>query len=57
VTVHIPLAVLPGDGRSFDQNLHALLHRKRRLMHDALLPPEADQFEKQELLNETIKGA
>jgi hypothetical protein len=57
VTVHIPVAVLPEDGRSFDQNLHALLVRQRRLMHDALLPPEANEFEKQELLNMTINPA
>ena len=39
VHVHVPLAVLLGDRRSFDQNLHALLARKRRLMHDTLAPP------------------
>lgn len=39
VHVHVPLAVLPGDRRSFDQNLDALLARKRRLMHDTLAPP------------------
>ena len=42
VTVHIPLTKLPNGQRSFDENLHALLERKRSLMHDALLPPELD---------------
>jgi SNF2 family DNA or RNA helicase len=41
VKVYLPLAVLPGGRASFDDNLHALLARKRRLMHDALLPPDA----------------
>lgn len=40
VTVHLPLATLPDGGRSFDDNLHALLESKRSLMHDLLLPPE-----------------
>jgi len=57
VTVHIPLAVLPSHGRSFDQNLHALLDRKRRLMHEALLPPEATDAERQQLLEESMAGA
>ena len=56
VSVHIPLAVLPqaagaSGGRSFDQNLHALLERKRRLMQDALIAPEATDTEKQLLLS------
>ncbi len=33
---HIPIALLPDGRASFDQNLHALLERKRRLMRDAL---------------------
>jgi SNF2 family DNA or RNA helicase len=45
VTVHIPLTKLPNGHRSFDENLHALPDRKRRLMHDALLPPELDSEE------------
>src|SRR5258706_2314226 len=53
VTVHLPISKLPRGGRSFDQNLHALLERKRRLMHEALLPPEATDSEKQQLLEET----
>ena len=55
VTVHIPLAVLP-DGRSaFDNNLHALLERKRGLMRDALLPPVAEPGELAGMLGESLK--
>jgi SNF2 family DNA or RNA helicase len=57
VTVHIPVATLSSHGRSFDENLHALLERKRRLMHEALLPPEATESERQQLLAETLAGA
>jgi hypothetical protein len=57
VTVHIPIATLSSEGRSFDQNLHALLERKRRLMHKALLPPEATESERQHLLEESVAGA
>jgi SNF2 family DNA or RNA helicase len=57
VTVHIPLATFSQSGHSFDQNLHALLDRKRRLMHEALLPPEASEAEREELLEQTIAGA
>jgi SNF2 family DNA or RNA helicase len=58
VTVHIPLATLSSSrGRSFDQNLQALLERKRRLMHEALLPPEATESERKQLLEESLAGA
>jgi hypothetical protein len=57
VTVHIPVAMLSSHGRSFDQNLQALLERKRRLMHEALLPPEATISERQRLLEQTLAGA
>jgi hypothetical protein len=57
VTVHIPIAKLPSAGCSFDQNLHALLERKRRLMHKALLPPKATEAERQQLLEESLAGA
>jgi SNF2 family DNA or RNA helicase len=57
VSVHIPLATLSQGGRSFDQNLHALLERKRQLMQDALLPPEATDSEKQQLLEKTLRGS
>jgi hypothetical protein len=57
VTVHIPIATLPQGGRSFDQNLNALLQRKRYLMHEALLPPEATESEKARLLQDSLEGA
>ncbi|MCS6780889.1 MAG: DEAD/DEAH box helicase [Geminicoccaceae bacterium] len=53
VTIHLPIAVL-GDGRrSFDQNLDALLERKRRLFRDTLAPPAASDEELGVLLTET----
>ena len=55
VTVHLPLATIPG-GRSFDENLDALLERKRRLMQDALMPPAASESEQEELLEQTLAG-
>ena len=57
VTVHVPLATLSSQSRSFDQNLHACFNRKRRLMHEALLPPEATESERQQLLAESLAGA
>jgi SNF2 family DNA or RNA helicase len=54
VTVHLPVATLPGERRSFDENLHALLERKRRLMRDALMPPAATDADRDELLQQTI---
>jgi SNF2 family DNA or RNA helicase len=56
VTVHIPVSTLPQGRRSFDQNLNSLLERKRRLMHEALLPPEATDSEKSELLKDSLAG-
>ena len=55
VYVHIPLAVL-GDGVScFDENLHKLLERKRRLMHDTLMPPDATAAsDRDELFRATV---
>jgi len=55
VTVHIPLTKLPSGHRSFDENLHVLLDRKRSLMRDALLPPELDTDELAEMLNTTLE--
>jgi SNF2 family DNA or RNA helicase len=54
VEVHIPMAMLPDGKASFDQNLHALLNRKRRLMRDALLPPSATEADRDELFRATI---
>jgi hypothetical protein len=56
VTIHIPIATLR-HGRSFDQNLHALIETKRRLMHEALLPPEATEMDKHQLLEDSLCGA
>ena len=55
VTVHLPLAILPGaEARSFDRNLHALLQRKRMLAADLLAAPAANDAEQDELLMRTI---
>jgi SNF2 family DNA or RNA helicase len=54
VEVHIPISLLPHGRASFDQNLHALLERKRRLMRDALLPPNATEADRNELFQATI---
>jgi SNF2 family DNA or RNA helicase len=54
VTIYLPLATLPGGRPSFDNNIHALLTRKRQLMRDALMPPEADDTEKAALLDATL---
>jgi SNF2 family DNA or RNA helicase len=57
VTIHIPMATLPDGRRSFDENLHALLERKRKLMREALMPPAATDTDRDELLRETLGGA
>lgn len=57
VEVHIPIALLPDGKASFDQNLHGLLERKRRLMRDALLPPSATEADKNALFEATISQA
>jgi hypothetical protein len=54
VTVHVPLAVLPGGRPSFDESLHALLERKRRLMRDALMPPDAQHDDLVAMLRESL---
>lgn len=54
VTIHIPMAVLPGERRSFDENLHSLLERKRKLMRDALMPPVETEAERAELFARTV---
>lgn len=52
--VHIPMATLD-DGRSpFDENLHALLERKRTLMNEALMPPEATEGDLDSLLDASV---
>lgn len=54
VTVHLLLALRPDGHKSFDENLHALLARKRDLMREALVPPLADEGEQASLLAETL---
>ena len=56
VKVHLPLATLNDGRKSFDENLHALLERKRRLMRDALLPPELDESEFKLMLQDSLTG-
>ena len=56
VHIHIPIGTL-GDGRrSFDQNLHDLLERKRRLMREALLPGGFDENDQKSLYEATATG-
>ena len=57
VEIHVPLAVLPGGRPSFDENLNALLARKRALMRDALMPPNLDEGELAAVLAESLGGA
>lgn len=57
VHVHVPMAVLDGGERAFDQNLHDLLERKRGLMRQTMLPPELNSRDGEELLAFTLNGA
>ena len=54
VTIHLPLAILPDGRPSFDQNLDALLERKRRLHAETLAPPAAEDEELEELFERTV---
>ena len=56
VTIHLPLAVLPNGGTSFDQNLQALLERKRNLMRAALIPTVETDAEHREVLDACLMG-
>ncbi|MCS6931832.1 MAG: DEAD/DEAH box helicase, partial [Acetobacteraceae bacterium] len=56
VEIHVPMAVLPGGRRSFDDNLHNLLERKRQLMREALLPPEPTEDDLEKLLEEVTES-
>jgi SNF2 family DNA or RNA helicase len=53
VFVHIPQATYPGR-RSFDQNLNALLQRKRQLVSETLGVGEITEDEGRRLLRETV---
>jgi SNF2 family DNA or RNA helicase len=51
VKIHLPLAILPTGGSSFDQNLQSLLDRKRNLMQAALVPTEETEGEQRLVLD------
>ncbi|WP_244472172.1 helicase-related protein [Prosthecomicrobium hirschii] len=56
ITVYLPMATLGGAHRSFDENLDALLTRKRKLMHDTLMPPDANaEADRDELFRATVQ--
>lgn len=57
VHVHVPIGTLADGRRSFDQNLHDLLDRKRRLMREALLPGGFDEGDQRELMDATASGS
>lgn len=57
VHVHIPVGTLGNGRRSFDQNLHDLLERKRQLMREALMPGGFDDGDQRALLEATAAGA
>ncbi len=54
IYVHVPIAKLPDGRASFDQNLHALLQRKRKLMKEALMPPAATEADRNDLWQATV---
>ncbi len=56
VHIHIPIATLPAGPKSFDENLHVLLERKRALMRSALLPPELNDGDRDALFDNTVGG-
>ena len=56
VHVHHPIGTLADGRRSFDQNLHDLLERKRLLMREALLPGGFDENDQRELLESTTSA-
>jgi SNF2 family DNA or RNA helicase len=57
VTVWLPQAIHPGRrDQSFDQLLHQLLERKRRLSANALSPPTFSVSEAQELFQKVIEN-
>ena len=55
VFVHAPMAVLGAGRRAFDENLDALLERKRKLMRETLMPPDATvDGDRDELFRATV---
>ncbi len=56
IFIHLPMAVLGEGQRAFDENLDALLARKRNLMRDTLMPPEATaESDREELFRTTVR--
>jgi hypothetical protein len=55
VSIYIPMATLADGRKSFDENLHALLERKRQLSQEALLPSERPSEDTAELFRETVE--
>lgn len=56
VHVYLPIGTLADGRRSFDQNLHDLLERKRLLMREAFLPGGFDENDQRELLLATASA-
>ncbi len=56
IFVHLPLATIGGTASSFDENLDALLDRKRKLMRDTLIPAEATVDQDREQLFKATVG-
>jgi hypothetical protein len=54
VHIHVPIAILQNGPRSFDENLHALMERKRTLMREALLPAGLGSADEEALFNAMI---
>jgi hypothetical protein len=48
------MVVLDDSQASFDKNLHALLERKRRLMNETLISPEATEADLDTLLENSL---
>lgn len=53
VLVHFPFAIVD-EHPSFDLNLDALIRKKRRLFHDAFMPPELTVEDRNELFRTTV---
>lgn len=54
VYVYTPMATLDDGRSSFDENLHALLQRKRTLVNEALMPAEAMEGDLDSLLDASV---
>jgi SNF2 family DNA or RNA helicase len=55
IFVHLPMATLGDERRSFDENLDALLARKRKLIRETFAPPDATaDRDRDELFRQTV---